>query len=149
MPEAAEPLPTFEELLDEFAFLGEWEDQCDYLIDLGFSVPKMADQDKTDANRVHGCQSNVWLTHEVSGEPARLTFVANSDGMFVNGLIVALHAIYNGLTPREILDIDPQEKLSELGIDRHLSPQRKNGLFGMIERLRNAAAGAIASGVAT
>lgn len=143
MPENAEPLPTYEELLDEFAFLGEWEDQCDYLIDLGFSVPKMNEADKTEQNRVHGCQSNVWLIHNVDGDPPRLSFQANSDGMFVNGLIVALNAIYNGKTPREVLDIDPTEKLAELGIDRHISPQRRNGLFGMIERLRVAAAGAI------
>lgn len=147
MTDSAKALPTYDELLEEFAFLGEWEDQCDYLIDLGFEVPPLDEADKCEQNRVHGCQSNVWLKHEVTGDPKRLNFVANSDGMFVNGLIVALAAIYDGRTPRDVLDIDPQQKLSELGIDRHLSHQRKNGLFGMIERLRVAAAESIAEGV--
>lgn len=148
MTEDTKTLPTFDELVEEFEFLGEWEDQCDYLIDLGFEVPKLSESDKTERNRVHGCQSNVWLVHDVGGSPPELTFTANSDGMFVNGLIVALSAIYNGRSPREVLEIDANGKLSQLGIDRHLSPQRKNGLFGMIERLRVAAAQSIADGEA-
>ena len=142
---AADETISFEELKDEFAFLGEWEDQCDYLIDLGFELPKLPEDAKTEQTRVHGCQSNVWLTADVEGEgdAARLNFVANSDSMFVSGLIVVVRSIFNRRTPEEILSIDAEAKFSELGLDRHLAPQRKNGLFGMVERIRNIAAAAV------
>lgn len=137
--------PTFDELADEFQFLGEWDDQCDYLMDLGFELPPLSDEQKSEPNRVHGCQSNVWLVSSVEpGDEPRVRFLANSDSMFVNGLIVVVRAIYDGRPAPEILRIDPKAKLAELGMDRHLSPQRKNGLFGMVERVRGAAAAAIA-----
>ena len=141
---AGDPI-SFEELKEEFAFLGEWEDQCDYLIDLGFELPKLPEEAKTEQTRVHGCQSNVWLTAEVVGEgpDARVEFLANSDSIFVNGLIVVVRSIFNGLTPEEILEVDAEARFAELGLDRHVTPQRKNGLFGMVERIRGIAGAAV------
>lgn len=134
---------TIEELFDEFDFLGDWEDRCDYLIDLGFELPQLSDEFKTEENRVHGCQSNVWLVAELneSVSPPVVEFVANSDAMIVNGLIAILVMIYNKKTPEEILKTDVEGIFRKLELDRHLSSQRRNGLYGMVTRIRDFALG--------
>lgn len=136
---------TLDELIEEFDFLGDWEARCDFLIDLGFELPKLPDADKTEENRVHGCQSNVWLLASMNekNDPATLEFIANSDAMIVNGLIAVLMIIYNGKSPQTILDTDVEEIFRRLELDRHLSPQRRNGLFGMVTRIRKIAADAL------
>lgn len=137
---------TLDELLAEFSQMEDWEERCDSLIDLGFELPQMPDSDKTEANRVHGCQSHVWMTStkEVSpGYPVRLRFHAASDAMIVSGLIAVLMLIYNGKTAEEILAIDPRATFSQLELDKHLSSQRRNGLFGMVQRIRQTATDAL------
>lgn len=135
-----------EELLEEFEFLGEWDDQCDYLIDLGFNLPKLPEDAKTEENRVHGCQSNVWLVADIKpARPPVVEFVANSDAIIVNGLISILMMLFNEKTPQEILETDVEGIFAKLGLDRHLSSQRRNGLFGMVGRLRQIASEAIAA----
>ncbi len=135
---------TLDDLYSEFNQLEDWEERCDFLIDLGFQLPEMAATDKTDATRVHGCQSQVWLVarSEPTGTsaPARVRFQANSDAMIVSGLITILTLMYNGKTAREILDIDPREAFKRLEIDKYLSPSRRNGLGGMVQRIRQFAA---------
>ena len=132
---------TIDELFEEFEELGDWEDQCDYLIDLGFELPKLPEAAMIEENKVHGCQSNVWLVAHVSGDqPAKIEIVANSDAIIVNGLIAVLLAMYSGKTADEILAIDAREVFGRLGLERHLSSQRRNGLFGMVERIRDIAA---------
>lgn len=133
---------TIEELYEEFDFLDDWEDRCDFLIDLGFELPKLPDAAKSEENRVHGCQSNVWMVAELNRdvEPPVIEFQANSDAMIVNGLIAVLMTIYNGKSPEEILSTDVQEIFRRLELDRHLSSQRRNGLFGMVTRIREIAA---------
>ena len=132
---------TLEELIEEFEFLGDWEARCDYLIDLGFELPKLPEEEKIEQNRVHGCQSNVWLiaSDNTNSESTTIEFLANSDAMIVNGLIVVLMAIYNRKTPEEIIKTDVEEIFTQLELDRHLSPARKNGLFGMVKRVRQIA----------
>ncbi len=132
---------TLDELIEEFDFLGDWEARCDFLIDLGFELPKLPDEAKIEPNRVHGCQSNVWLIASVQSDhsPTTVEFLANSDAMIVNGLIAVLMAIYNGKTPEEIIQIDVEKIFHRLELDRHLSPQRRNGLFGMVQRVREIA----------
>lgn len=132
---------TLNELIEEFEFLGDWEERCDFLIDLGFDLPKLPAAAKVEANRVHGCQSNVWLVPELNEltSPPTIEFVANSDAMIVNGLIAVLMMIYNGKTPEEILKTDVEKIFRKLELDRHLSSQRRNGLFGMVNRLREIA----------
>lgn len=132
---------TLDELIEEFEFLGDWEARCDYLIDLGFELPKLPDEEKIEQNRVHGCQSNVWLiaSQNKKTEPTTIEFLANSDAMIVNGLIAVLMAIYNRKTPEEIIDTNIDEIFHKLELDRHLSPARKNGLSGMVKRVRQIA----------
>jgi cysteine desulfuration protein SufE len=134
---------TVPEIIDEFEFLGDWEERCEYLIDLGFALPEMPADEKTEANRVHGCQSNVWLvTRERTDGQGRtvIDVVADSDAYIVKGLIAVLLAMYSGRTPQEILATDAKDIFARLGLDRHLSTARKNGLGGMVTRIRELAA---------
>jgi cysteine desulfuration protein SufE len=135
---------TLDELYAEFDELGDWDAQCDYLIDLGHELPKLPAEAKIEANRVHGCQSNVWLVAQVSTTaPRRVEFQANSDAIIVNGLIAVLQIMYGGHTAAEILALDARQVFERLGLQHQLSPQRRNGLFGMVERIREIARQAV------
>lgn len=133
-----ENMITIDELLEEFEFLSDWEERCDFLIDLGFELPPMPEADKTEANRVHGCQSMVWLTTDLQESDGRkvLQITADSDALIVKGLIAVLLAIYQNRTPEEVLKIDVRDYFSRLQLDKYLSTQRKNGLMGMVERVQ-------------
>lgn len=139
--EMNEKIITIDELLEEFDFLGDWEERCDFLIDLGFELPPMPDTEKTEANRVHGCQSMVWLTTDLQESEGRkvLRINADSDALIVKGLIAVLLAIYQNRTPDEVLKIDVKDYFSRLQLDKYLSTQRKNGLMGMVERVQREA----------
>jgi len=135
-----------DDLYDEFDFLGSWEDRCEYLIDLGFELPDFPEERKTEQNRVHGCQSLVWLTVEpFRGEDgqSRLEIRADSDAMIVKGLIAVLLTVYDGKTPREIMETDIAGVFTRLGLDEHLSSARKNGLAGMVKRIQEEAVRAV------
>lgn len=134
---------SLDDLFDEFEFLGSWEDRCEYLIDLGFELPPLPAGDKTEPNRVHGCQSNVWMTvrPKTDGDgQTRLEIRADSDSMIVKGLIAVLLAVYDGKTPREVRETDVAGIFTKLGLDRNLSSARKNGLGGMVKRIQEEAA---------
>lgn len=139
--EMNEKIITIDELLEEFDFLGDWEERCDFLIDLGFELPPMPETEKTEANRVHGCQSMVWLTTDLQESEGRkvLRINADSDALIVKGLIAVLLAIYQNRTPDEVLKIDVKDYFSRLQLDKYLSTQRKNGLMGMVERVQREA----------
>ena len=131
---------TIEDIIEEFDELTEWTDRCDYLIDLGFDLPELPEHVRTEENRVQGCQSNVWLISEIEqSDPPIITLQAMSDSIIVSGLIVVLLALYSGKTPVEIIAIDPKSVFQKLGLDRFLSPQRRNGLHGMVRRVRELA----------
>lgn len=131
---------TIEEVYEEFGELEDWSDRYDYLIELGMDMPPLPEDAKTEENRVHGCQSNVWLVAKInqSDDPV-VEFHANSDSVLVSGLIAILTALYSGKTPQEIISIDAQEVFIRLGLERHLSAQRRNGLLGMVRRVRELA----------
>ncbi len=137
---------TLDDLYSEFDQMEDWEERCDFLIDLGFQLPELAPEEKTEENRVHGCQSHVWLAARVEpgsdGMP-HVWFHANSDAMIVAGLIAVLSLMYNGKSAREILDIDPRSAFKRLDLDKHLSSARRNGLLGMVQRVRRIAAEAL------
>ena len=139
---------TLEKLISNFELLGDWEERYGYLIDLGKKLPGLSDAEKSEGNRVHGCQAMVWLVREPDPERAgALRIRADSDAFIVRGLIAVLQLIFNGRTPDEILKADAKSVLGKLGLDNHLSPTRKNGLFAMVERIRTLARGSDASGL--
>ncbi len=129
---------TLDGLYAEFDQLEDWEERCDFLIDLGFQLPEMSAEEKCEANIVHGCQSQVWLVArcEPSASGPRVLFSANSDAMIVSGLIAVLRLMYNGKLAREIVETDPRAVFKKLELDKHLSPSRRNGLGGMVQRIR-------------
>lgn len=128
---------TLEKLISNFELLGDWEERYGYLIDLGKKLPGLPEAEKTEENRVHGCQAMVWMVMEADPERAgALRFRADSDAFIVRGLIAVLQLIFNGRSPEEILAADARGILGQLGLDQHLSPTRKNGLFAMVERIR-------------
>lgn len=133
---------SIDELLEEFEELLDWEEQCDFLIDLGFELPKFPDELKRDEYIVHGCQSLVWLIAEpvVKDGVTIVRLQADSDAMIVKGLIAVLLATYSGKTPRQILDTDIEGLFERMGLNQHLSSTRRNGLHGMVQRIRGFAA---------
>ena len=133
---------TIEKLISNFELLGDWEERYAYLIELGRKLPGLPEGDRTEQNRVHGCQAMVWLRLQPDpDQPGRLRLRADSDAFIVRGLIAVLQLIYDGRTPAEIQAADAPAALRQLGLDQHLSPTRKNGLFAMVERIRALAAG--------
>ncbi|MBR9826761.1 MAG: SufE family protein [Alphaproteobacteria bacterium] len=127
-----------DELVEEFDFLGDWEERYKYLIDMGKALPGLEDAERTDLTRVKGCVSQVWLVHENDG--AKHIFRADSDAHIVRGLAALLLRIYSGRTSEEIRSVDAREVLLKIGLAEHLSPQRSNGLASMIGRIQAAAA---------
>lgn len=127
------------ELRETFGFLDDWEERYAYIIDLGKGLPPMDEVLKTEATKVRGCTSQVWMIGRERAD-GRLEVVADSDAHIVRGLIRILLMLYSGRTKAEIRETDAEAFLSGLGLDRHLSPSRRNGLFAMVERIRALAA---------
>jgi len=129
-----EPL---QRIVDDFAYLGDWEDRYRYLIELGRGLAPLPEGERTLANKVQGCASQVWLWTSTEGDAEpRLRFVGDSDAHIVRGLIAIVLAIFDGKTPDEIAAIDPEAIFKELGLSEHLSSQRSNGLRSMVKRIK-------------
>ncbi len=120
------------ELVEEFSLFDNWMDRYQYIIDMGKQLPAFPEALKVDETKIHGCQSNVWIHHERQGDA--LHFDATSDAAIVSGLIAVLMRIYNDRTPEEIAETTPRF-LEDLGLDKHLSPTRSNGLHAMLQRI--------------
>ena len=139
-----------EDLIDNFSFLDDWEDRFRYLIDLGRKLAPMDEALKTEETKVRGCTSQVWIVDEVKpgegGSAPTLHFIADSDAHIVKGLIAVLLEIYDGRTPGEILAVDIKGAIGKLGFEQHLSPNRANGLYSMVERIRALATKEAATG---
>ena len=125
---------SIQSILDDFAVIDDWDERYRYIIELGRKMPPFPDAARSDAVKVRGCASQVWLLSKRDDD--RLTFIGDSDAHIVRGLIAILLALYSGKTPEEILAIDAKAVLRQLGLDTHLSQQRSNGLFAMVERIR-------------
>ena len=130
---------SVDELAENFELLGDWESRFAYLIDLGKGLPPMDSTDQCEANKVRGCQAQVWMKF-VPEADGQITIVADSDAFIVKGLIAILMMIYPGKKADEILNTDGEAVLERLQLAAHLSPTRKNGLFAMVKRLRELAA---------
>ncbi len=128
---------AIDEILEEFEFLEDWEEQCRYLIELGESLPDLDPAEKIEENRVHGCMSRVWFLPSLQQEngQTRIFIRAKSDAKIVDGLICVLLSLCNGRTPQEILAADYQGAFQKLGLETHLVPQRRNGLHSMLGRI--------------
>jgi cysteine desulfuration protein SufE len=124
---------------DEFALFDEWRDKIDYVMDLGRNLKPFPDAERTEANKVHGCQSQVWMAAHVDATTGRLHLDADSDAILVKGLIGLLMRLYDGRTPAEIV-ATPPTVFDRVGLGRHLTPGRANGLHSMIQRVRDLAA---------
>ena len=132
------PSLAFEDLVETFAFLDEWEDRYRHVIELGKAMPPLDAAFKVPALKVQGCASQVWLRPQISD--GVFDFQGESDAMIVRGLIAILHALYAGLTLPQVMAVDASAELARLGLDQHLSSQRSNGLRSMVERIRKVAA---------
>jgi cysteine desulfuration protein SufE len=124
-----------EDLAAEFELLGDWEERYRHVIDLGRALAPLAAEEHSEANKVRGCASQVWLVTE-RGADGRLSFRGDSDAHIVRGLIAILLRLYSGRTPQEILSFDAKAGFAVLGLAGALSTQRSNGLFSMVERIR-------------
>ena len=129
---------AFEEIVEDFAFLEDWEDRYRHIIELGKALEPLPENLRTPLTKVEGCVSQVWLVPRIegTGPGARFSFEGDSDAMIVRGIIALLKRLYDGLTVAEVLDVDAKAELARLGLDRHLSAQRSNGLKAMIARIR-------------
>jgi cysteine desulfuration protein SufE len=132
-------------IVSDFELLDEWEDRYRYIIDLGKDLDALPQAAQTDANKVQGCVSQVWLETTISdGSDPVIHYSGTSDAHIVRGLVALVLAIYSGKRASEIVTIDALEILGSLGLDQHLSPQRSNGLKAMVQRIKRDAALALA-----
>ena len=139
-------MPTFDDLADDLEILEDWEDRYRYIIDLGKDLAPLASEERNEETKVRGCASQVWLVSERgadAGDPV-LTFRGDSDAHIVRGLIAVLFRLYSGRKASEILQIDAREAFARLGLEQQITPQRSNGLYSMVERVRKEAGAALA-----
>lgn len=122
-----------QEIVDEFAFLEDWEQKYEYIIDLGKELKGLTDDKKNDDNLIKGCQSKVWIDADYRDD--KLYFNADSDGILPKGIVSLLVTIYNGHSTQEILDSD-FNFISEIGLQEFLSPSRANGLMAMTKQIK-------------
>ncbi len=131
---------TLDAIRSDFALLDDWEDRYRYVIELGRGLSPLPESLRTEANKVRGCASQVWLASSArranSASASLLEFQGDSDAHIVRGLIAILFALYADKTAEEILRTDAAAVFAELGLKEHLTPQRSNGFFSMVERIR-------------
>ncbi|MEM7602635.1 MAG: SufE family protein [Verrucomicrobiota bacterium] len=141
MSSETQKLPDFEDIAETMTYLPDLDAKYQFLIDLSKRLPPIAEDEETDEYRVFGCQSSVWIVpFQDEGQPGVLSFKGKSDSVLVSGIIATVLSLHAGMTPKQILDLDAPEELKRLDLESHLSPTRRNGLVGMIERIREYAA---------
>ena len=141
-------MTSIDDIVENFGLLDEWDDRYRYVIELGRELPPMAEADHSEANKVQGCASQVWLKTKVGADAAGgpvLTFEGDSDAHIVRGLVAILIALYSGKSARDILATDALALFDRIGLRENLTPQRSNGLRSMVERIRAEAGAALAA----
>ncbi len=129
--------PIIAEIAAEFSFLSDWEERYAYLLDLSRALAPLDDAERTEAHKVRGCASQVWLVFEQHADgPDRLYFRGDSDAHLVRGLIAVLTRVFSGRRRADILASDPRAVFDKLGFADALTPQRSNGLHAMVQRIR-------------
>lgn len=131
------------ELSDDFSLLANWEEKYEYLVEMGMDMPAMKPENKVDENLVKGCQSSVWF--DVNCQDGMIVFEADSDSLVVRGMVAVLYKLFNHQSARDVLEAD-LGLFEELGLWRHLSSQRSNGLTAMVAHLKAKAADCLAEG---
>lgn len=132
-PLEASPAAAQAAIREEFAFFSDWSERYQYLIDLGRKLPPYPDACRDEEHRLQGCQSMVWILP--SGDADRLDFRAASDSAIVSGLIYLALRVYSGRSAREIVDTEP-DYIADIGLAKHLSPTRNNGLAALLDVIR-------------
>ena len=138
---------SIDEIIENFDLLEEWDDRYRYLIELGRTLPPLPEAARSDANKVRGCASQVWLSTTVKPNGSTgpvLAFDGDSDAHIVRGLIAVLFALYSGKGAKDILSTDAVALFEKLGLRDHLTPQRSNGFRAMVDRIRMDAQAALA-----
>ncbi len=125
---------TITELAENFALFDDWEGRYRYLIDLGRKLPPMDEALKMPETKVQGCTSQVWMVAKTTGEVFH--FTADSDAHIVRGLIALLMAAYQDQPVAKIPSIDIENIFKGIGLEEHLSPNRRSGFYAMVERIR-------------
>lgn len=132
--------PTFDTLVEDFEFLDDWEERYKYVIELGKNMPELPEAQRIPENKVQGCVSQVWITSRLEPDADtshhELHFEGDSDALIVKGLIAILRILLSGQRAEEIVMMDVHERLGQLELNDHLTPQRSNGLAAMINRLK-------------
>jgi cysteine desulfuration protein SufE len=147
-PTATSLAANFDEIVDNFTLLDQWDDRYRYVIELGRTLAPLAESAHVEANKVQGCASQVWLVTHVAPDGAGgpvLTFEGDSDAHIVRGLVAILFALYSGKSARDILKTDALAMFDRIGLRENLTPQRSNGLRSMVERIRAEATAALAA----
>jgi cysteine desulfuration protein SufE len=138
---------NIDDIIADFALLDEWEDRYRYIIELGRKLPPLADAERTDANKVRGCASQVWLSTHAdtgNGQPV-MHFSGDSDALIVRGLVAIALAMFNDKTAKAILATDAEATFDTLDLRAHLTQQRSNGLRALVDRIRAEAAASLAA----
>ena len=128
-----------DELAQNFELLGDWDQRYEYLSDIGAKLGQLEDVHRTDATKVHGCMSNVYIVAEPNGNDGRIRYRAECDTAIIAGVIAILLKVYNGRTPQEAIELDADELFTKLDLFDHLSPTRHVGVYAIVERMRAAA----------
>ena len=123
-----------ENLLEDFDLFDDWEDRYKFIIELGSGLEPLSDEEHNEVNKVPGCVSQVWLVSE--GSPDEIQFRGDSDAHIVKGLVAILLSIFSGKSAQEIMEINAQAIFEKLGLKDHLTPQRSNGFYAMVSRIR-------------
>lgn len=124
------------EIIEDFEIFDDWMEKYQYIIDLGRELKKLDDSDKIDANKLQGCQSQVWITHQL--RDGKIKFNAESDAAIVSGLVALVLSIYSDKSPLEITQTKP-DFIKKIGLDKHLSPTRSNGLSSLMNKIQEVA----------
>ena len=142
--------PPLTDLLQEFAEFPDWDERYAFIVELGRQLPPLDPALQTAENRVHGCMSTVWMVARTShnGEP-HLEIIADSDSLIIKGLIVLLLSLFSGRALNDVFKVDVDGVFQQLGLAQHLSPNRRNGLFSMVKRIKTLALEQMAQQIAS
>lgn len=122
------------EIIEEFSVFDDWMDKYAYIVDLGNEQESMSNDEKTEQNLITGCQSNVWITAEMSD--GKMHFKVDSDAIITKGIASLLTRVFEGETPEAVINSELYF-IDQIGLHQHLSPTRSNGLLSMIKRIKS------------